>query len=107
MGKKASSSSSQNKFRFKKHDNIGVSDAEQDQNFLYSCFVDTGDLDWVYVVDDALLPAIFGPPPEALVRDADGRGRLFLFSHFGLAIRHGNDLRCGDIAPCLREVQRK
>ena len=38
-------STPQGKFRFKKHDNIGVSDAEQDQNFLYDCFVDTGDLD--------------------------------------------------------------
>lgn len=43
MRKKASSTSPQSKFRFKKHDNIGVSDAEEDQNFLHSCFVDTGD----------------------------------------------------------------
>lgn len=33
------------RFRFKKHDNIGVSDAEQDQNFLYDCFVGTEDIE--------------------------------------------------------------
>ncbi len=33
------------KFRFRKHDNIGVSDAEQDQRFLFDCFVNTGELD--------------------------------------------------------------
>lgn len=32
------------RFVFRRHDNIGVADAEQDQNFLRNCFVDTGDL---------------------------------------------------------------
>lgn len=32
------------KFRFKKHASIGASDAEADQKFLKSCFVDNGDL---------------------------------------------------------------
>ncbi len=42
---KRSSPKAPTKFRFKKHDNIGVSDAEQDQNFLYDCFVGTEDID--------------------------------------------------------------
>lgn len=31
-------------FRFRRHDTIGVADAEQDTEFLPACFVDTGDL---------------------------------------------------------------
>lgn len=33
------------KFRFLRQDKIGVPDAEEDQNFLTNCFVDTGDLE--------------------------------------------------------------
>ncbi|MHC4445396.1 MAG: P-loop ATPase, Sll1717 family [Planctomycetota bacterium] len=33
------------KFRFRKHDRIGATDAEQDTNYLYKCFIDNGDLD--------------------------------------------------------------
>ena len=34
-----------NLFKFEKHEFIGTEGAEEDQEFLYSCFVDTGDLD--------------------------------------------------------------
>jgi hypothetical protein len=33
------------KFRFRKHDNIGANDAEDDSRFLSACFADTGDVD--------------------------------------------------------------
>ena len=32
------------KFRFRKLDNIGATDAEEDESFLQDCFVDIGDL---------------------------------------------------------------
>ena len=32
------------KFKFRKHDRIGAAAAEDDQNFLEKCFVDTGDI---------------------------------------------------------------
>jgi hypothetical protein len=34
-----------NKFKFKKHATIGAEGAEEDEEYLYDCFVDTGDLD--------------------------------------------------------------
>jgi len=38
------SKTEKSKFVFKKHDNIGAADAEEDARFLESCFIDTGDL---------------------------------------------------------------
>lgn len=69
---KKTSSKSSNKFRFRKHDNIGVSDAEQDQSFLYDCFVDTGDLD------------ILRDPtnPRRLVLGRTGAGKTALLMEF-------------------------
>ena len=32
-------------FRFRKHETVGAEGAEQDSEFLYECYVDTGDLD--------------------------------------------------------------
>jgi hypothetical protein len=72
MSKKSSSKSSTIKFRFKKHDNIGVSDAEQDQNFLYDCFVDTGDLD---VLRDTA-------NPRRIVLGRTGAGKTALLMQF-------------------------
>lgn len=63
---------SQGKFRFRKHDNIGVSDAEQDQNFLYECFVDTGDLD---VLRDT-------SNPRRIVLGRTGAGKSALLMQF-------------------------
>lgn len=72
MTKKSSSKASTNKFRFKKHDNIGVSDAEQDQNFLFDCFVDTGDLD---VLRDTA-------NPRRIVLGRTGAGKTALLMQF-------------------------
>jgi hypothetical protein len=72
MGKKSSSTSSQSKFRFKKHDNIGVSDAEQDQAFLYNCFVDTGDLDALRDTNN----------PRRIVLGRTGAGKTALLMQF-------------------------
>lgn len=41
-------------FKFRKHESIGSEGAEEDQDFLYKCFVDTGDLD---VLRDTKHPA--------------------------------------------------
>lgn len=35
---------SRSEFKFRKHESIGSEGAEEDKEFLYSCFVDTGDL---------------------------------------------------------------
>jgi len=40
------------KFRFKKLDCVGAAAAEDDQKFLQSCFVDTGDLEALFDSDD-------------------------------------------------------
>ena len=32
-------------FKFRRHERIGAEGAEEDQDFLFECFVDTGDLD--------------------------------------------------------------
>lgn len=45
--------STQNKFKFKKLDCVGAAAAEDDQKFLQSCFVDTGDLEALFDSDDA------------------------------------------------------
>lgn len=45
---------SRNKFKFRKHENIGTEGAEEDQDFLFDCFVDTGDLE---VLRDTSHPA--------------------------------------------------
>ena len=41
----ASGKNAADKFRFRRHDNVGVADAENDYDFLVDCFVQTGDLD--------------------------------------------------------------
>jgi len=35
---------STNKFRFRKHERLGAEGAEEDEDFLFDCFIDTGDL---------------------------------------------------------------
>ncbi len=35
---------SRSEFKFRKHESIGAEGAEEDKEFLYNCFVDTGDL---------------------------------------------------------------
>ncbi|MGB3477592.1 MAG: hypothetical protein WBB67_00345 [bacterium] len=40
------------KFKFRQADIIGAADAEQDQNFLTECFIDTGDLEVLRSCDD-------------------------------------------------------
>src|SRR3954469_59767 len=63
-------SSSGGKFKFRRLDNIGVSDAKEDQNFLKNCFVDTGDLD---VLRDCSEPA-------RLVMGRTGSGKTALLT---------------------------
>jgi hypothetical protein len=69
---RSSPKSSVGKFRFKKHDSIGVSDAEQDQNFLHDCFVDTGDLE---VLRDTT-------SPRRIVLGRTGSGKTALLMQF-------------------------
>jgi hypothetical protein len=45
--------SANSKFRFKKLDCVGAAAAEDDQKFLQSCFIDTGDLEALFDCDDA------------------------------------------------------
>jgi hypothetical protein len=40
------------KFKFKKLDSIGSADAEEDENFLRDCFIDTGDLEALGKMND-------------------------------------------------------
>jgi hypothetical protein len=67
-GMKAPKNTATSKFRFRKHDNIGVSDAEQDENFLYECFVDTGEIDVLLDVDN----------PQRIVIGRTGAGKTAL-----------------------------
>jgi hypothetical protein len=63
------------KFRFKKHATIGAPAAEEDEHFLKTCFVDTGDL---RVLRDC-------KNPKALVIGRTGSGKsalLFKLKHF-------------------------
>jgi hypothetical protein len=69
------SSKTSGKFRFKKHATIGAPAAEDDEHFLRTCFVDTGDL---RVLRDT-------KNPKALVVGRTGSGKsalLFKLRHF-------------------------
>jgi len=63
---------SQGKFRFRKHDNVGVSDAEQDRSFLYECFVDTGDIEVLRDINN----------PQRIVLGRTGAGKTALLMQF-------------------------
>lgn len=65
-----------NKFRFRKNDNIGVSDAEQDQNFLFNCFVNTGELDILSDIEN----------PRRIVLGRTGAGKTALM----MQLQHQN-----------------
>ena len=56
------------KFRFRKLDNIGAADAQEDQFFLQNCFVDTGDLEVLRKCSD----------PRRLVLGRTGSGKTAL-----------------------------
>ena len=41
------------KFKFKRHMSIGAMDAYEDERFLFDCFVDTGDIDYLLDTNDS------------------------------------------------------
>lgn len=45
VSKRNRTKSTSSKFKFRRHDRIGASDAQEDKELLLKCFVDTGDLD--------------------------------------------------------------
>ena len=55
-------------FRFLRHDTIGAEGAEQDQDFLFECFVDTGDLDALKDTEN----------PKSIVLGRTGSGKTAL-----------------------------
>jgi len=65
------------RFRFRKNDSVGVPDAEEDQNFLRDCFVDTGDVD---VLSDC-------SNPKRIVLGRTGTGKTALL---GRLEQHGH-----------------
>ncbi len=42
----------QSEFKFRKNDRIGCAAAEDDEDFLLNCFLDTGDLPLISDMDD-------------------------------------------------------
>ncbi len=57
---------------FKKHDNIGVNSAEEDEKYLYECFTDTGELDILKDIEDK----------RFMVIGRTGSGKTALFKYF-------------------------
>jgi hypothetical protein len=58
------------KFYFKKQDTVGATDAKDDGKFLYTCFVDTGDLGLIEDITD----------PRCLVLGRTGAGKTALLT---------------------------
>ena len=70
MSKRKITKYSDSKFKFRRHDRIGASDAQEDREILLKCFVDTGDLD---VLADTRRP-------ECIVLGRTGVGKTALIS---------------------------
>ena len=70
LAKRNDTKSSAEKFKFRRHDRIGASDAQEDLEILLQCFVDTGDLD---VLADT-------KRPESIVLGRTGVGKTALLS---------------------------
>ncbi len=70
LSKRKKSKSSNSIFKFRRHDRIGSSDAQEDREILRKCFVDTGDLE---VLADTRRP-------ECIVLGRTGVGKTALLS---------------------------
>ena len=87
-------SKNKSEFVFRKHDNIGVSDAEDDKGFLLNCFVDTGDFSVIEDFNDprCLILGRTGMGKTALLtklRDAkEGKNTVIAIDPEALAMQH-------------------
>ena len=84
--------STSHSFKFKKHDRIGALAAEQDSQFLQSCFVDTGAYELAQAADDnrVIIVGRTGTGKSAILRmlESNHRSRVVRIEPETLALAY-------------------